>query len=92
MEQNFLKLNKDKTELIVFISKHRQELCNTLNIKIGNNLAVPKPYVKNLGVTLDNALSMEAHVRTVSKTCQYHLRNISSIRHVLSEDACRTII
>ena len=79
MEQNFLKLNKDKTELIVFTSKHRQELCNTLNIKIGNNLAVPKPYVKNLCVTLDNALSMEAHVRTVSKACWYHLRNISRI-------------
>ena len=94
MEQNFLKLNKDKTELIVFTSKHRQDLCNTLNIKIGNNLTVPKPYVKvkNLGVTLDTALSMESHVRTVSKTCRYHLRNISRIRHVLSEDACRTII
>ena len=35
---------------------------------------------------------MESHVRTVSKTCQYHLRNISRIRYVLSEDACRTII
>ena len=55
MEQNFLKLNKDKTELIVFTSKHRQDLCNTLNIKIENNLAVPKLYVKDLGVTPDNA-------------------------------------
>ena len=75
-----------------FTSKHRQDLCNTLNIKIENNLAVPKLYVKDLGVTPDNALSMESHVRTVSKTCQYHLRNISRIRYVLSEDACRTII
>ena len=61
MEQNFLKLNKDKT----FTSKHRQDLCNTLNIKIGNNLAVCKLHVKNPGVTLDNVLSMESHVRTV---------------------------
>ena len=35
---------------------------------------------------------MESYVRTVSKTCRYHLRNISRIRHVLSDDACRTII
>ena len=82
----------DLTELIVFTSKHRQDLCNTLNIKTGNNLAVRKPHIKNLGVTLDNALSMESYVRTVSKTCRYHLRNISRIRHVLSDDACRTII
>ena len=79
MEQNDPKLNKDKIELIVFTSKHRQDLCNTLNIKIGNNLAVPKPDVKNLVVTLDNALSRKSHVRTVSKTCRYYLRNISRI-------------
>ena len=35
MNQNMLKLNDDKTELIVFTSKYKQDLYNDLSITIG---------------------------------------------------------
>ena len=36
MNQNMLKLNDDKTELIVFTSKYKQDLYNDLSITIGD--------------------------------------------------------
>ena len=36
MNQNMLKLNDDKTELIVFTSKYKQALYNDLSITIGD--------------------------------------------------------
>ena len=40
MNQNMLKLNDDKTELIVFTSKYKQHLYNDLNITIGDTVVV----------------------------------------------------
>ena len=38
MNQNMLKLNDDKTELIVFTSKYKQDLYNYLSITIGDTV------------------------------------------------------
>ena len=38
MNQNMLKLNDDKTELIVFTSKYKQDLYNDLSITIGDTV------------------------------------------------------
>ena len=38
MNQNMLKLNDDKTELIVFTSKYKQYLYNDLSITIGGTV------------------------------------------------------
>ena len=38
MNQNMLKLNDDKTELIVFTSKYKHNLYNDLSITIGDTV------------------------------------------------------
>ena len=38
MNQNMLKLNDDKTELIVFTYKYKQDLYNDLSITIGDTV------------------------------------------------------
>ena len=38
MNQNMLKLNDDKKEVIVFISKYKQDLYNDLSITIGDTV------------------------------------------------------
>ena len=42
MNQNMLKLNDDKTELIVFTSKYKQDLYNDLSITIGDTVVSSK--------------------------------------------------
>jgi len=53
MTNNFLKLNEDKTELIIITSK--QMVYDAFNINIGNNvIAPPSPPPRNLGVYVDS--------------------------------------
>ena len=40
MNQNMLKLNDDKTEIILFTSKYKQDLYNELSITIGDTVVV----------------------------------------------------
>ena len=40
--------------------------------------------VKNPGVIFDKQLNIEAHVKSLCRSCMFHLRNISNIRRLLS--------
>ena len=75
--QNMLKLNDDKTELIVFTSKYKQDLYNDLSITIGETVVDCSSQFKDLGVIFDRVLSLRQYVSYTSNTCRFHLRNIS---------------
>ena len=53
MNQNMLKLTNDKTELIVFTSKYKQELYNDLSITIGDTVVDCSSQFKDQGVIFD---------------------------------------
>ena len=86
MNQNMLKLNDNKTELIVFTSKYKQDLYNDLSITIGDTVVDCSSQVKDLGVIFDRVLLLRQHVSYTSKTCRFHLRNISRIRKYIPQD------
>ena len=67
MNQNMLKLNDDKTELIVFASKYKQDLYNDLSITIGDTVVDCCSQVKDLGVIFDRVLSLCQHVSYTSR-------------------------
>lgn len=92
MACNHLKVNNDKTELMVFASKQRLQMCTDISVRIGFSTVVPVDHVKNLGVILDKTLSMENHIDAVSRSCRFHLRNISRIGRYLTDDGRRTIV
>ena len=85
VNQNMLKLNDDKTELIVFTSKYKQDLYNDLSITIGDTVVDCSSQVKDIGVIFDRVLSLRQHVSCTSKTCRFHLRNISRIRKYIPQ-------
>ena len=62
MNKNMLKLNNDKTELIGFTSKYKQDLYNDLSITIGGNVVDCSCQVRDLGVIFDRVLSLRQHV------------------------------
>ena len=80
MNQNMLKLNDDKTELIVFTSNYKQDLYNDLSITIGGTVVDCSSQVRDLAVIFDRVLSLRQHVYYTSKTCRFHLKNICKIR------------
>ena len=92
MNQNMLKLNDDKTELIVFASKYKQDLYNDLSITIGDTVVDCSSQVMDLGVIFDRVLSLRQHVSYTSRACRFHLRNISRIRKYIPQDISIVLI
>ena len=89
MAKNFLQLNTDKTEIILFgPQKSTQILKNNLA-----NLSINvKPIAKSLGVLFDSDLNFGAHIKRVVQTCFYQLRNISKIKPFLSRPNLEKLI
>ena len=48
--------------------------------------------VRNLGVLLDQELSMVDHITKLSQVCFFHLRRIRVVRHSLSRNALLTLV
>ena len=78
---NMLKLNDNKTELMLVASNRTRHLYNLpTSITIGNAQIPFKQSVKNLGFTFDCHLTMNAHVSNIARTCYFELRRLAYIR------------
>ena len=80
MQNNFLQLNLEKTEIIVCgPQKQRESLIShleTLSLK-------PNNQVGNLGVILDSDLNFNSHIKSITSEAFYHLKNIARIKWIL---------
>ena len=91
MARNKLKLNRDKTELLVISSKHRP--CPSLDsILAGDYRVRPSNTARNIGVVFDQTLSLEEHVISVCKSALFHLRNIFKIREYLTVESTKALV
>ena len=90
MNNNLLKLNADKTEVIVFTPKRIK--VENLTVQVGNAVIKPTSHVRNLGALLDSHLDMEQHVNSISRSCYMQIRQIGQIRKYLTVDATKSLI
>ena len=72
---------------IIFISILTNKYEITCNSKI-----VPTLSARNLGVIFDNHIGLNKQVNSICKSAFFHLRNIGSIRNMLTDDACSQLI
>ena len=93
MTDNKLKLNDDKTEVVI-ISSSRMSTALSIpdSLDIGNASVPFSDTVKNLGVTLDCHLSLKTHVLNLVRTANFKLRRIGSIRSLLTTEATATLV
>ncbi|KAI0240921.1 hypothetical protein LSAT2_004822 [Lamellibrachia satsuma] len=63
---NLLKLNDEKTDVVVFSTKHKLPLMKDIRITIGTTTLNASSNVRNLGVVFDSSLCMTNHI---SATC-----------------------
>ena len=80
MTANMLKMNRDKTELLVLKALHRP-LPPLTSISVCDEEIDLSSKARNI---FDTSMSMENHVAAMCKSAFYHLRNISRIRKYLS--------
>ena len=92
MTANKLKLNEEKTELLIFTSKYNQSKIQTRRLNIGESIIEPSATARNLGIIFDNTMSMDSHVHKLCQSAYFHIRNINSIRRSLSDESAATIV
>ena len=92
MLSNKLKLlNRDKSEVLVISSIYRPH--PTLSaVDICNETVLSSTSACNIGVIVDQSLSMKPHVNTVCKSPFYHLHNIGFIRKYLTPNSAKIIV
>jgi hypothetical protein len=92
MNTNMLKLNGDKTELMILTSPRLRQNVELSSIRINDCSILASPVIRNLGSWFDQAAKMDEHVKIICRSCYYHLHNIAAIRDTLTRDATEKLI
>uniref|UniRef100_A0A8C6LAX3 Reverse transcriptase domain-containing protein n=1 Tax=Nothobranchius furzeri TaxID=105023 RepID=A0A8C6LAX3_NOTFU len=89
LSSNCLVLNANKTETLIAAPL---ELQPKIKQEIASFCPSAKANIRNLGVIFDPALSLDSHVKTISRSCFFQLRNISKVRKLVSTADLEKII
>ena len=93
MSANKLKLNANKTEIMLFGTRHSLQTVNITSLSVaGTQVHVTDGPIGNLGVMFDTTLSMSAQINKMVKTSSFHLRNIGHVRKRLTESTAKQLV
>ena len=92
MSDNLLKLNDDKTEVLIITSPYFKKRIPELVLKVDNSSITPSLNARNIGVIFDNTLSMKDHVHDLCRRAMFQIKALSSIRCYISQHACETMV
>ena len=92
MNENRLKLNTDKTEVIYFGSRAQLNKCTLRAIDVVNDKVEPKNCVRFLGAWLDRTLTLNEHIQSRCKLAMWNICKIKNIRKYVDQDSCATLV
>ena len=92
MTENKLKLNKDKTELVIIGSQHRPKP-QLDKLTFGSESVSRKcDAARNIGVIIDDKLNLDKHIASICKSSFFHIGNIARIRGFLSAESTIALV
>ena len=92
MINRMLKLNDNKTDIVIYMSQYHLHKYGRCDISIGDSTISPVECVRNLGVQIDQHLTMDKQVTTVCRACNFHFYRLSYIRRYITTDAARSVV
>ena len=92
MQAKFLKLNKDKTEFMIFGTKNSLNKIGNTEIKIANHDVSLSKSVRNLGMLYDRLLKLDDHIRSIKRSACMQLYNTGHIHKYLAMEETKTIV
>ena len=81
-----------KTEFLIIGTPRQVSKLNINDITVGNSVVTPSDTVRNLGVSFDSCLNMEAQISNTCKSAFYMLYNLRRIRKYLDQTNAETLI
>ena len=91
MMKNKLKLNKQKTDVLLCGSPSRRESVPVDSLLVGEASIAFSSVVKTLGETLDAASPFDQHVSAIVRSCFFHVKSLSKVRSYLTRKAANRI-
>ena len=94
MAINLLKLNDDKTELLVITSQKHVSEAQGIVLNVGGETVQPDPQdpPRNLGVIFDSTMCLKSHISKLCKALNYKIYSIGKIRRYLDQPSARTLV
>ena len=92
MNVQFLKINPDKTEIILFHPKSLKRYVVIGGTMVAGECIRFSKVVKNVGVWLDSEMNMDTHVNKRVSHCYKLLRDIGRIRSILSREHVEMLV
>ena len=87
-----LKLNDEKTELLIIGTPQKLEKIVITHIRVGNTNIHPVAVARNLGSWLDANVSMTEHISKSCSSSFHYLNNLRRIRKYLSKKSAKSLI
>ena len=87
---NKLKLNQDKTEVVLISSRYRP-WPPLDSLQIANVTVVPSSSARNLGIIFGKCFNFEDHIKSICKSSHY-IRNIAKIRKYIDEESPKIVV
>ena len=91
MNEHFLKINPDKTEIILFTPNSKVKTINGAMLSNGDCVRFSSS-VKNLGFYLESYMTLDTHVNTLVSHCYKLLKDVRSIRNLLSNNETEQLV
>jgi len=92
MARNRLKLNEDKTQVIWLGTRQQLSKVTVQSLTLSNATVQFSDVVNDLGVRLDNQLTMANHIAALSRSCFFQLQQPRSIKQSLTTKATKTLV
>jgi hypothetical protein len=92
MADNFIQLNDPKTDALVVFSEFSKRKPAKIDLVVGAASITSSSSVRNLGVILDENLTMRQQITKTCRSANFHLRRIAKVRKYLSRSATAQLV
>ena len=88
---NGLKLNDDKTEILIIGTSQQLGKLDNVSIRVGDSDIHPVPIARNLGSWFNSRLSMATHITKICASSLNYIYNIRRIIKYLTQQSTETL-
>ena len=92
MLHNKLKMNNDKTEVMIVCSDSKQKHVNLKELDLNGNQILITSSLRNLGVQLEQNLSLDEHISKLCRNFYFVFRRVSNLKQFLNENSTKILV